>query len=89
MDSVKAVSPLADQPTGTCTIFSENFDGVTAPALPAGWVAFNAQGPPPLWVTSSGIPDTVPNAALVDDPDTISDKLLDTPSVAITSGTAQ
>ena len=28
----------------TTTTFTENFDGVTAPALPAGWVATNAQG---------------------------------------------
>jgi Putative Ig domain len=84
------VSTLTDQPTGTfCTIFSENFDAVAPPALPAGWEAFNAQGPAPLWVTSSEIPDTAPNAAFVDDPGTISDKLLDTPPVAITSGTAQ
>ena len=84
------VSTLTDQPTGTfCTIFSENLDAVTPPALPAGWVAFNAQGPAPFWVTSSEIPDTAPNAAFVDDPGTISDKLLDTPPVAITSGTAQ
>ena len=26
-------------------IFSENFDGVTPPALPAGWVATNAVDP--------------------------------------------
>src|SRR4029077_4873231 len=45
---------------------SENFDGVTPPALPLGWGATNVQGPPPLWVTSnSGVPnpaaDTLPN----------------------------
>lgn len=39
-------------------------------------------GPPPLWVTSnSGLPvppaDTLPNVAFIDDPDTVSDKRLD------------
>ena len=60
----------------------ENFDSVTAPALPIQWLATNALGPPPLWVTSNtGQPsppaDTPPNAAFIDDPDVISDKRLD------------
>jgi plastocyanin len=63
-------------------VVSENFDNVTPPALPLDWLATNAQGPPPLWVTSnSGLPvppaDTLPNAAFIDDPDTVSDKRLD------------
>src|SRR2546426_8883033 len=29
------------------TFFSENFDSVTPPALPAGWTAANASGPAP------------------------------------------
>src|ERR1700741_3221527 len=32
------------------TPLNENFDSVTAPALPAGWVASNAAGTAPLWV---------------------------------------
>jgi hypothetical protein len=31
---------------------SENFDGLTPPELPFDWLATNALGPPPLWVTS-------------------------------------
>jgi hypothetical protein len=61
---------------------TENFDAVTPPALPPGWLATNAVGPPPLWVTSnSGVPmptaDTPPNAAFIDDPAVVSDKRLD------------
>jgi subtilisin family serine protease len=61
---------------------TENFDNVTPPALPPNWAATNAQGPPPLWVTSnSGVPMppayTPPNAAFIDDPAVISDKRLD------------
>ncbi|HEY6150439.1 MAG TPA: hypothetical protein VIW19_07955, partial [Gaiellaceae bacterium] len=37
---------------GAATAFAESFDGVTPPALPAGWTAANAAGPDPLWVTS-------------------------------------
>jgi hypothetical protein len=67
------------------TLLDQNFDGVTPPALPSGWVATNAQGPPPLWVTSnSGVPMppaySPPNAAFIDDPGTVSDKRLDSPS---------
>jgi hypothetical protein len=62
--------------------FSEDFDNVIPPALPPDWIATNAQGPPPLWVTSSsGVPappaDTLPNAAFIDDPAVVSDKRLD------------
>ena len=75
--------------------FSENFDGVTPPALPAGWVATNAVDPDMiLWQSSnSGLPappaDSLPNAAWVNDPAVVSDKRLDSPSIAITSNIAQ
>jgi hypothetical protein len=60
----------------------ENFDTVTPPLLPVGWLATNTLGPPPLWVTSDNggpIPpaDTPPNAAFIDDPAVLSDKRLD------------
>jgi len=53
-------------PCSGLVTLSENFDGVTPPALPTDWLATNALGPPPLWVTSnSGVPvppaDTPPN----------------------------
>ena len=84
VDILAAVTP----PIITCPLcwslltFGENFDGVTPPALPPDWTATNAQGPPPLWVTSnSGVPmppaDTAPNAASIDDPTVVSDKRLD------------
>lgn len=61
---------------------AQSFDNVVPPILPPGWLATNALGPPPLWVTSnSGLPmppaDTPPNAAFVDDPGVVSDKRLD------------
>jgi hypothetical protein len=60
---------------GTCM---ENFDGVTAPALPAGWVASNpVPGDGVMWVTSTTTPDSAPNAAFVPDQDGISDKVVD------------
>src|SRR5438067_11132197 len=70
---------------------SENFDSVAPPALPDGWLATNALGPPPLWVTSNnGVPtppaDTFPNAAFIDDPAVINDKRLDSPSFSFFEG---
>jgi hypothetical protein len=70
---------------------SENFDNVTPPALPPDWLATNALGPPPLWVTSNtGVPsppaDTQPNAAFIDDPAVISDKRLDSFSFSFFEG---
>ena len=84
-------SPSCADPT---TTFSENFDGVTPPALPAGWTATNVQGHAPLWTTSNtGMPtppfDTPPNAAFVDNPQVVSDKRLDSPSIPIATGSAQ
>src|SRR6185369_15835109 len=59
------------------------------PALPAGWVATNATGGAPLWVTSTTTPDTPPNDAFIDDPAVVTDKLLDTPTIPITTTNPQ
>ena len=84
-------TPSATPTSTACagTILAENFDGVTAPALPAGWTATNATGGAPLWVTSTTSPDTPPNAAFVDDPLVVTDKLLITPNIAVSSAAAQ
>jgi uncharacterized delta-60 repeat protein len=76
--------------TQTCVpVLSENFDGVTAPALPAGWVATNpVPGNGILWVTSTITPDTLPNSAFIDDQEGISDKVLDSPPITIDSASA-
>src|SRR6185503_17086337 len=61
--------------TPTCfetTTFSEWFDGVAAPALPAGWTTQVVQGPAPAWVTSNTAgtlapaADSAPNSAFID-----------------------
>ena len=70
-------------------IFSENFDSVTAPALPASWITTVATGTAPPWVTSTTLSDTAPNNAFVSDPDKANDIRLDSPSVAITTSSAQ
>ena len=79
-------NPSCSPPCILPVVFSENFDSVTPPALPPDWEANNPQGPPPLWVTSNaGVPnppaDTLPNAAFIDDPDVVSDKVLESSSL--------
>lgn len=66
----------------------QGFDGVTAPSLPSGWVATNVVGGSPLWVTSVTTPNSGPNAAFVDDPAAVSDKVLETPAVNFSSTAA-
>lgn len=73
--------------------FGENFDGVGAPALPAGWTAdqgTNTAGAP-LWVTSNaGTPappaDSAPNAAFTQDPGNLCDNRLYSPVVMYGAG---
>src|SRR5678816_4848409 len=86
---VQPVPTPTPTPCEGTIIFSENFDSVTAPALPSGWVASNPDpGDGTMWVTSTSSPDTPPNSAFVPDQDGISDKVLDRPGVTITSGNA-
>jgi serine protease AprX len=83
VDVLAAIAPPTTQCPLCCSLVQlpQSFDNVTPPALPPGWTATNAQGPPPLWVTSnSGVPmppaDTPPNAAYIDNPAVVSDKRL-------------
>lgn len=43
-------------------VYAENFDGVTAPALPAGWTT-ESGGMPPAFATASDAPSSSPNFA--------------------------
>lgn len=88
ISAVMVVGSLLAQHRGRCPpcwgprVVSENFDNAIPPALPPDWLATNALGPLPRWITSNtGGPsppaDTPPNAAFIDDPAVISDKRLD------------
>jgi hypothetical protein len=69
----------------------QNFDGVTAPALPAGWTAGNEGSPPDngvKWITVATVSDTAPNNAFVDDQNGVSDKYLVLGNIHVFSPTA-
>jgi hypothetical protein len=72
----------------TNTDFFEDFDGVVAPALPAGWTTA-ATGVEVPWVTSTINPDTAPNDAFAPDPNNIGNTELVSPSFAVFAGGGQ
>jgi hypothetical protein len=66
--------------------YTENFDGVTAPALPAGWTTARssvAANTAALWVTSTTTPDTAPNSAFGNGGTVPSDSSLTSPVIAV------
>ncbi len=71
----------------TVTAFAENFDGVTAPALPAGWTSANS-GSAALWVTNTAASDTAPNSAFSAGTTTPGDSKLLSPSIAVPNAPA-
>ena len=73
---------------GAASVFSENFDGVAAPALPAGW-ASSASNAESAWVTSTAASDTAPNSAFSPDPGSIGVNELDSPAITLPDGPAQ
>jgi hypothetical protein len=65
--------------------FTENFDGVTAPAFPAGWTAVSVQSGINFVTTTNNV-SSAPNAAFALDPATVGGGTnLTSPSVAIAS----
>ena len=72
----------------TVTAFTQNFDGVAAPLLPAGWTTA-ASGGESLWVTSTTSPNSAPNDAFAPDPATIGLTELSSPVIALPAGSFQ
>ncbi len=71
-------------------VFTENFDGVAAPELPAGWVSTALGDVPTPWVTDPANADSAPNAAHVHDPiSDLTNATLDSPSIAVGTADAQ
>ena len=69
-------------------VFSENFDGVTSPVLPANWTT-SATGIESNWVTTTVSNNTAPNAAFMPDVGNIGTSQLVTPLIALPAGPCQ
>lgn len=80
-------------PCGLIITLSENFDGVTAPALPPGWTTSFTPGSANCgpsgtcalgmnWGTSNTAPDSPPHCVFHNAPACVTDSVLDTPSFA-------
>jgi hypothetical protein len=67
---------------------SQNFDGVTAPALPPGFDNVLLSGTGINWVTTASGPSSAPNSAFANDPAALNDAAM-TVTAKITSATAQ
>ncbi len=68
---------------------TENFDGVTAPALPAGYTTTTTTGTATPWVTSTTAPDGGANSLFVPNPTTVVGSELVTPNIPISSAAAK
>lgn len=79
-------------PIGTsgCALATiENFDGVTAPALPAGWSNVQDVGTAINWVTSTTQSSSAPNAAFANNPSSVNLSSLISPDYTLDSPTPQ
>lgn len=65
-----------------------NFDTLSAPALPAGWTTA-VTGSGVAWVTSATTPDTAPNALFVTDPSTAGSSDLTTADIPVMAASAK
>lgn len=72
-------------PVGAPAIaFSENFDSVSVPALPAGWTTQQTGvTPPAAWATTATGADTGPNVAFTNGAATVSSNSLISPSIVL------
>jgi hypothetical protein len=88
----KELTPQSPQ----VVVLTENFDGVVAPALPAGWTTSFTNGAANCtptgtcalggnWVTTTNLPSSAPNAAFHDEPTCVTDNVLVSPPINITA----
>jgi hypothetical protein len=94
VDINSSFGPVAPSQTFTLSIgqpiigFTQAFDAVTAPALPAGWTTAHT-GTLADWVTSTTTPSSAPNDAFSNEVTTVATSELVTPDIAVNSASAQ
>jgi hypothetical protein len=68
--------------------FVQNFDGVVAPAMPAGWISTNS-GLASAWRTTTVQPDTIPNSLFAANEANVADNRITSPAFMITATNAR
>jgi hypothetical protein len=69
------------------TTYAENFDGVTSPNLPAGWLTATS-GVGTLFTTVTTSADSAPNSVFTPNPTAVGGATLTSPAIAITASAA-
>ncbi|HEX8736905.1 MAG TPA: proprotein convertase P-domain-containing protein [Pyrinomonadaceae bacterium] len=64
-------------------VFSENFDGVTAPALPPNWTAAVTGTGATVFATNMTNPNSAPNCIFTNDPNTVSSSEIVSPVIRV------
>lgn len=75
--------PLSFLVGAPSNVFTQNFDGVTAPALPVGWTTAQSGTPPAAWATSATGAASAPNAAFTNGVATIAANDLISPAITL------
>jgi hypothetical protein len=94
VDINSSLGPVAPSQTFTLSIgqpiigFTQAFDAVVAPALPAGWTTAHT-GTLADWVTSTTTASSAPNDAFSNEVTTVATSELVTPDIAVSSASAQ
>jgi uncharacterized repeat protein (TIGR01451 family) len=81
--------PLGGSSTNRGQSFAQNFDGVTAPALPSGWTTVKISGTTNNWATTPASSDTPQNSVFISDIASTSENALVSPVISIASTNAQ
>jgi hypothetical protein len=68
---------------------TQNFDGVSPPALPAGWTQNQTTGTGITWTTVNTTPNSAPNAAFANDPAAVNATALESPAFPVSSAAAK
>ena len=71
------LEPLEQRQLLTTLVELQSFEGITVPALPAGWQTSSTGSN--AWVTVAGTSASAPNHAFVEDVDSVSDSMLVSP----------
>ena len=89
LGTVNFTLPLGGVTTNSIQSFAQNFDGVTAPALPSGWTTVNITGTANNWATTTAASDTAPNSVFISDIASTSENALVSPVIPIVSTNAK